>query len=117
MQRHCQIIRLRGEAREEYIRYHEAVWPSVLATIAACNIRNYSIYLHADLLIAYFEYHGVDFAADARKMAADPETQRWWAIRSFMSLRMISRPTSRPMSIARLRRQQSPAPAWQPMAA
>lgn len=84
MQRFCQVIRLLPEAREEYIRYHEAVWPSVLATIAACNIHNYSIYLHDDLLIAYFEYRGSDYAADMRKMAADPETQRWWRVTDAM---------------------------------
>ena len=32
----------------------------MLATIEACNIRNYSIFLHESLLIAYFEYHGDD---------------------------------------------------------
>jgi L-rhamnose mutarotase len=32
------------------------------------------------LLIAYYEYHGDDYEADMRRMAADPETQRWWAI-------------------------------------
>jgi L-rhamnose mutarotase len=80
MRRYCQLIRLRPEYRERYIEYHKAVWPTVLATIDACNIRNYSIYLHGDLLIAYFEYHGSDYDADMRKMAADPETQRWWSI-------------------------------------
>lgn len=80
MRRYCQLIGLRPEAREEYVRYHADVWPGVLATIEACNIRNYSIYLHGDLLIAYFEYHGEDFDADMRRMAADAETQRWWAI-------------------------------------
>jgi len=29
-------------------------------------------------LIAYLEYTGDDFDADMKKMAADPETQRWW---------------------------------------
>lgn len=80
MRRFCQLIGLRSEQRDEYVRYHAAVWPGVLATIEACHIRNYSIYLHDDLLIAYFEYHGSDFDADMRRMAADPETQRWWAI-------------------------------------
>ena len=32
------------------------------------------------LLFAYFEYVGDDFDADMAKMAADPETQRWWDI-------------------------------------
>lgn len=80
MRRFCQLIGLRSEQRDEYVRYHADVWPGVLATIEACHIRNYSIYLHNDLLIAYFEYHGSDFDADMRRMAADPETQRWWAI-------------------------------------
>ena len=61
---------------------HAAVWPEVLATIADCNIRNYSIFLQQpeNLLFAYFEYHGTDFAADSAKMAADPHTQKWWSI-------------------------------------
>ncbi|MDE1178016.1 MAG: L-rhamnose mutarotase [Edaphobacter sp.] len=80
MRRYAQIIKLRPEVKEEYIRYHADVWPGVLDRIAQCNIRNYSIYLHDDLLIAYFEYHGTDFDADMKLMAADSETQRWWKI-------------------------------------
>jgi L-rhamnose mutarotase len=51
-----------------------------LATIRACNIRNYTIYHKDGFLFAHFEYHGSDFAADMAKMAADPVTQRWWEI-------------------------------------
>jgi len=36
--------------------------------------------LKDDLLFGYFEYHGADYAADIAKMAADPKTQKWWAI-------------------------------------
>ena len=69
--------RLRPEKADEYKALHAAVWPGVLATISACNIRNYLIFLREpeNLLFAYSEYHGEDFAADARKMAADPTTQ------------------------------------------
>ncbi len=28
----------------------------------------------------HWEYHGEDFAADARKMAADPVTRQWWTL-------------------------------------
>lgn len=28
--------------------------------------------------MSYFEYVGSDFDADMKKVAADPETQRWW---------------------------------------
>ena len=79
MKRYGQVVRLKPERRDEYLRYHGAVWPGVLKTIAECNIRNYSIFEHGELLFGYFEYHGNDFTADMAKMAACPETQRWWA--------------------------------------
>jgi L-rhamnose mutarotase len=80
MKRYGMVVGLKPEAEEEYRRYHAAVWPGVLNTIAACNIHNYSIFLHNHMLFAYFEYHGSDFAADMAKMAADKATQEWWAI-------------------------------------
>ncbi len=82
MQRMGFVLGLKPEAIAEYKRLHAAVWPTVLATISACHISNYSIYLREpeNLLFASFEYHGDDFTADSARMAADPETQRWWAI-------------------------------------
>ncbi len=80
MKRYGTILRLKPGAEKTYREYHRAVWPEVLQMIANCNIRNYSIYLKDDLLFGYFEYHGVDFHADMKKMAADPKTQEWWAI-------------------------------------
>jgi L-rhamnose mutarotase len=80
MQRYGQIIKVKPEAIAEYEQIHTEVWPGVLATIHACNIRNYSIYRHETWLFAYFEYIGSDFAADMRKMAADPITQKWWSL-------------------------------------
>ena len=74
------VLRIKPEALESYKKYHAAVWPEVLKTITACNIRNYSIYLKDDLLFGYMEYHGTDRAADWAKMAADPKTQEWWSI-------------------------------------
>ena len=78
--RHASVIRLRPEHAEEYLRLHREVWPEVLAMITACNIRNYSIYRHGDLLFSYYEYVGEDHAADMARMAADPATQRWWQL-------------------------------------
>lgn len=78
MQRFGQLIGVRPEAIEEYEHLHAAVWPEVLATIHACNIRNYSIFRHGTMLFAYFEYIGHDFAADMAKMAEDPKTREWW---------------------------------------
>ena len=77
MKRMGHVIGLKAEAIPEYKRLHADVWPQVLSTIAAANIRNYSIFLKEpeNLMFAYWEYHGADFAADAAKMAADPVTR------------------------------------------
>lgn len=85
MKRYGWVIGLRPEKVEEYKRLHAAVWPSVLKMIKACRIQNYSIYLRqlSDgnyYLFSYFEYTGDNFVKDMAKMAADPETQRWWAV-------------------------------------
>ena len=86
MKRYGQIIGVRPEAFDEYVRYHSNVWPGVLKTIMKCNIRNYSIFHNDGTLFAYFEYIGDDFEADMAKMAADPETQRWWEIMNPMQV-------------------------------
>lgn len=75
-----QIIGLNPERAEEYKKLHAEVWPSVLKMITECNIRNYSIYLKDNYLFGYFEYIGDDYDGDMAKMAADPETQRWWDV-------------------------------------
>jgi L-rhamnose mutarotase len=82
MQRMGQIIGIDPDRIAEYKQVHAAVWPQVLARITACNIRNYTIFLKEpeNLMFAYWEYHGTDFAADMAAMAADPETQRWWRL-------------------------------------
>jgi len=75
-----QMIGMKQEGRAAYIGLHQEVWPGVLETISACSIQNYSIYLKDNYLFAYFEYTGMDYEADMEKMAADPETQRWWNV-------------------------------------
>ncbi len=100
MRRYAEVIQLRPEAEAEYIRYHAEVWPAVLKTIAACNMRNYSIFLRNGVLYGYYEYHGTDHDADMRKMAECPETQRWWRLMD---------PMQRPMPDAR------PGEKWAPM--
>ena len=82
-ERYGMVIGVKPEKIDYYKKLHAAAWPGVLAKIKECHIRNYSIYLREVekgqyLLFSYFEYTGDDFAADMAKMAADPETQRWW---------------------------------------
>ena len=83
VERYGMVIGLKPEKIDYYKQLHAAAWPGVLAKIKECHIRNYSIYLREVekgqyLLFSYFEYTGDDFAADMAKMAADPETRRWW---------------------------------------
>lgn len=80
MRRFGQTILLKPEGEAAYVKYHAEAWPGVLKMIAECNIQNYSIFKKDLLLFAYFEYVGTDFDADMAKMAADPETQRWWDV-------------------------------------
>ncbi|UCH27073.1 MAG: L-rhamnose mutarotase [Trueperaceae bacterium] len=83
--RYGMVIGLKEEDLAEYKRLHADAWPEVLARISACNIRNYAIYHRRfddgkHYLFSYFEYVGDDFEADMAKMAADPNTQRWWDV-------------------------------------
>ena len=80
MQRYGQVLGIKTENIAEYTRLHADVWPGVLKMIHECNMRNYSIFQKDNLLFAYFEYIGDDFAADMAKMAADPTTQEWWKV-------------------------------------
>lgn len=82
VQRFGSVTGLKPEKLADYKQLHAHAWPSVLKKIKECNIRNYSIYLQkigdAYYLFSYFEYTGTDFDSDMKKMADDPETQRWW---------------------------------------
>jgi len=64
------------------MQLHAAPWPGVLAALGRANIVDYSIHHFAplQLLVATFKYVGVDWDADMKKIAEDPETQRWWKL-------------------------------------
>ena len=76
-----QVIGVKPETFDEYIKHHVGVWPGVLKMILECNIRNYSIFYRDGLLFAYFEHIGEDFEADMTKKAADPKTQKRLSIK------------------------------------
>ena len=81
-QRYAWVTGLKPEKADYYRQLHAKPWPSVNRMIKACNIQNFSIHereIDGKLyLFAYLEYTGKDFAADMKRMAADPETVRWW---------------------------------------
>ena len=76
------VTGLKPEKADYYIKLHAETWPGIKKMITACHIRNYSIALKEIdgklYLFSYFEYTGDDFDADMKRMAEDPETQRWW---------------------------------------
>ncbi len=75
-----QVLRLKPEYREDYVRAHANIWPEIKQLIRDANIRNYSLYLKDDLLIAVFEYVGDDMNADWKKMLDSERMKDWWAI-------------------------------------
>lgn len=93
MRRYATVIGVKPEAIDEYKRMHAAVWPDALKLIERVNIRNYSIYLREpeNLLFAYYEYHGADYAADMAALAAEPRSREWWAICDPMQLPLATR--------------------------
>src|SRR3981081_2246536 len=82
MQRYGMVIGIKPEMVAAYKRLHAAIWPAVSAQISRSHIRNSIISLREpeNLLFSYFEYHGDDFAGDMAAMAANPDTQRLWAV-------------------------------------
>ncbi len=83
MQRFAWIGRLKPEKVQKYINLHADTWPAVLKRNKDCNLQNYSIFLKTlptgeQYLFSYVEYVGDDFQADMKRMATDPEVQRWW---------------------------------------
>jgi L-rhamnose mutarotase len=82
MERMGFVLGIRPEAIAEYERLHRETWPEILQIISDAQIRNYSIFLKEpeNLLFAYWEYHGSDFAADQARLAAEPRMKDWWAL-------------------------------------
>lgn len=81
-QRYAWVTGLKPEKAAYYRELHANPWPAVNQMLKTCHIRNFSIHereIDGQLyLFAYLEYTGKDFDADMKRMADDPETQRWW---------------------------------------
>jgi L-rhamnose mutarotase len=82
VKRYGWVTGLKTEKAAYYKQLHAHPWPSVNAKLKEIHIQNYSIYVKEIdgklYLFSYLEYTGKNFEADCKKMAADPETQRWW---------------------------------------
>src|SRR5882757_7988543 len=80
--RYAWVTGLKPDRAADYENLHAHPWPAVLKQIKASHIQNFSIHereIEGRLyLFAYLEYTGTNFDLDMKRMAADPETQRWW---------------------------------------
>lgn len=81
-QRYAWVTGLKPDKAAHYRDLHAHPWPAVNRMIKACHIQNFSIHeceIGGQLyLFAYLEYTGTNFDYDMKRMAADPETVRWW---------------------------------------
>ncbi|KAJ7063589.1 rhamnose mutarotase [Mycena amicta] len=91
VKRVCQLVKLKPAAEAEYRAIHAEVWPSVLSALEGANVIDYSIHYYAPLhlLIANFKYTGSDYEGDMKKVAEDPETQRWWKVTDIMQESLV----------------------------
>ena len=77
MKRFGQVIGLKPEHLDEYVKAHAAVWPGCSTDPSEQHPQLLDLHRNGQLF-AYFEYVGDDFEGDMKKMAHDAETQRWW---------------------------------------
>ncbi|QDH10670.1 L-rhamnose mutarotase [Nocardioides dongxiaopingii] len=78
MPRYCFTLQVRPERQQEYAERHAAVWPDMLAALAATGWRNYSLFLREDgLLVGVVESD--DLAAAQAAMARTEVNARWQA--------------------------------------
>lgn len=80
MKRYGTVIKLKPEKIIEYKKLHSEVWPEVLRIIKEANIINYSIYYKDGYLFSYYEYLGIDYAGDMKKMSDNKITLKWWKL-------------------------------------
>ena len=80
MRRLGMMIGIKDSKIEEYKKLHSDVWPEVLENLTELNCRNYSIFLHNNVLFGYMEYHGDDYDRDMALMAANSKVQEWWTL-------------------------------------
>lgn len=78
--RYGHLIRLKPEYQERYIALHAHPFPGLIRQLRASGLRNYSIFLHDDMLFSFYEYVGDDYAADMEAIAENDTVQDWWTL-------------------------------------
>lgn len=76
------VVKVKKEYLEEYKKLHADNNPGVRHLLEKYGMRNFSIYMTqlADgewYEFGYYEYWGDNFEEDMKKLAAEPENQKW----------------------------------------
>jgi L-rhamnose mutarotase len=78
MKRVSFLLKVKPEKIEEYKKFHQAVWPEMLAALKRTGWNNYSLFMREDgLLFGYFETP--DLQAAMAGMAKEEVNARWQA--------------------------------------
>jgi L-rhamnose mutarotase len=72
------VFRLRPGALDEYVRWHDSIWPEMSELIAESGVSDYSIWCHGDLLIGTLKA-SPDWVTARALMAASPVQAAWSA--------------------------------------
>lgn len=75
MQRVAFRLWVKPEKLQEYKRWHQEVWPELLADMRAASIRNYSIFADGAELFGYLECD--DWEAASAALARSDANRRW----------------------------------------
>ena len=66
------------DKRQEYIKYHDNVWPEVLKAIKDSGIEREIIWIDGDYLYIYVMAE--DFNKSMKKLAEDEAAKKWWKL-------------------------------------
>lgn len=89
------LMKVNGDAHEEYERRHRPIWAELEAVLKNHGVSNYSIFLESETnqLFGYVEIESEDLWA---RIADAPECRRWWA---FMRDVMPTNEDNSPVSV------------------
>ena len=72
------VLSVNPDARDEYARRHNPIWPELAQTLTAHGVHNYSIFLHPETF-QLFGYVEVESEERWDAIAQTEVCRRWWA--------------------------------------
>ena len=75
MQVVCEVMRLREDAVDEYLKMHENTWPELVSAIRASGFVEEYIFLIRNLVMVVLKSE--DYRASSAQLAATDVFQRW----------------------------------------